>query len=72
MSLSFSPSSEYLLVGVRSDKVFGCFLKISKKLASNRTECSTPTWIYTERDEKEKEEEEEEEEHYLLGTTNFD
>lgn len=31
MSLSFSPSSQYLLVGVRSDDIFGCFLKIDCK-----------------------------------------
>lgn len=62
MSLSFSPSSEYLLVGVRSSKVFGCFFKISKNLASKRTECSKPQWINTV-DENEKEE---------FGTTHFD
>lgn len=28
MSLSFSPSLEYLLVGVRSSEIFGYFLKI--------------------------------------------
>ncbi|XP_031629045.1 uncharacterized protein LOC116344586 [Contarinia nasturtii] len=36
MSLSFSPSSEYLLVGVRSSEIFGCFLKIIKNRTQNR------------------------------------
>lgn len=43
MSLSFSPSSEYLLVGVRSSKIFGCFLKISKNRTTNQI--SPPIWI---------------------------
>lgn len=30
MSLSFSPSLEYLLVGIRSSEIFGYFLKIHK------------------------------------------
>lgn len=47
MSLSFSPSSEYLLVGVRSSKIFGCFLKISKNYRPNRIEYSPPQWINT-------------------------
>lgn len=45
MSLSFSPSSEYLLVGVRSSKIFGCFLKISKKRTQNRIGYGPPIWI---------------------------
>lgn len=45
MSLSFSPSSEYLLVGVRSSKIFGCFLKISKHRRSNKIQYSPPQWI---------------------------
>lgn len=52
MSLSFSPSSEYLLVGVRSNEIFGCFLKIPKnrsqaQIAFNRTH---PKWIHSARD----------------------
>lgn len=47
MSLSFSPSSEYLLVGVRSSKIFGCFLKISKNRRPNNTENGPPQWINT-------------------------
>lgn len=43
MSLSFSPSSEYLLVGVRSSKIFGCFFKISKNRTTN--EICPPIWI---------------------------
>lgn len=45
MSLSFSPSSEYLLVGVRSSKIFGCFLKIAKNRTQNRIGLSPPIWI---------------------------
>lgn len=45
MSLSFSPSSEYLLVGVRSSKIFGCFLKISKNRTQNRIGLGPPIWI---------------------------
>ncbi|XP_055312605.1 uncharacterized protein LOC129574540 [Sitodiplosis mosellana] len=44
MSLSFSPSSEYLLVGVRSSKIFGCFLKIAKNRKTNKI--SPPIWIH--------------------------
>lgn len=47
MSLSFSPSSEYLLVGVRSSKIFGCFLKLSKNNRPTRTEYSPPKLINT-------------------------
>lgn len=45
MSLSFSPSSEYLLVGVRSSKIFGCFLKITKSRTPNKTQFNPPQWI---------------------------
>lgn len=48
MSLSFSPSSEYLLVGVRSSNIYGCFLKVQKSNDAPGnliTNIPTPKWI---------------------------
>lgn len=49
MSLSFSPSSEYLLVGVRSTEIFGCFLKIPKNRSHTETAFNQthPKWIHS-------------------------
>lgn len=52
MSLSFSPSSLYLLVGVRSSKIFGCFLKIIKNRRRNKI--SPPICINYEDTKEEK------------------
>lgn len=50
MSLSFSPSSEYLLVGVRSSKIFGCFLKISPTKEISHSSQPQPKWIHSVED----------------------
>lgn len=51
MSLSFSPSSEYLLVGVRSSKIFGCFLKISQSRDISNNSQPQPKWIHSVEDD---------------------
>lgn len=50
MSLSFSPSSKYLLVGVRSSEIFGCFLKVKMNDARDQRILNSPKpkWIISD------------------------
>lgn len=52
MSLSFAPSSAFLLAGIRSSRIFGCFLRINmnedlKGIRENveTMRLPTPIWI---------------------------